>query len=104
MLWVHLSVALLFVALGIVFWRGKGAAMIAGYNTAPEEEKMRTDEKKLCRFMAKLMFALAACWLVAALSEPLHSRTLLWSGLVLFLAVVIAGVIYANTGRRFDAE
>lgn len=45
---------------GTVFSLGKGAFLIAGYNTAPKREKEKYDEKALCRFMGKLMFALAA--------------------------------------------
>lgn len=101
---IHLSVAALFVVLGIVFLRGKGANLISGYNTASVEEKMKTDEKKLCRFMGKLMFALAACWLVAASSEVFHTKALLGAGIVLFLVVIIVGLIYANTGHRFEKE
>ena len=101
---VHLAVALLFVVLGVVFLCGKGAALIAGYNTASPEEKLELDEQKLCRFMGKLMFLLAACWLVAASSDVFHSKVLLWAGIALFLAAVIGGVIYANTGHRFDKD
>ena len=101
---IHLSVAALFVVLGIVFLRGKGANLISGYNTASVEEKMKTDEKKLCRFMGKLMLALAACWLVAASSEVFHTKALLGAGIVLFLVVIIVGLIYANTGHRFEKE
>ena len=101
---IHLSVAALFVVLGIVFLRGKGANLISGYNTASVEEKMKTDEKKLCRFMGKLMFALAACWLVAASSEVFHTKALLGAGIVLFLVVIIVGLVYANTGHRFEKE
>ena len=101
---IHLSVAALFVVLGIVFLHGKGANLISGYNTASVEEKMKTDEKKLCRFMGKLMFALAACWLVAASSEVFHTKALLGAGIVLFLVVIIVGLIYANTGHRFEKE
>lgn len=103
-LWVHLAVSLLFVLLGIVFLRGKGTALIADYNTASEEEKMAIDEKKLCRFMGKLMFVLAACWLVAASSEVFHLKALLWVGIALFFVAVISGVIYANTGYHFDKD
>lgn len=102
--WVHAAVALLFVVLGIVFLNGKGAGLIAGYNTAPEEEKLKTDEKKLCRFMGKLMFALAGCWLVVASSELFHKPSLFWTGLSLFLVVTAVGLIYANTGHRFEKE
>ena len=103
-LFVHLAVVLLFVVLAVVFWRGKGAGLIAGYNTASEEERMQTDEKKLCRFMSKLMLALAGCWLVAASSEVFHTKALLWAGITLFLVVIVVGLIYANTGHRFEKE
>ena len=59
----HLAVIALFLGLAALFSRGKGAFLIAGYNTASQKEKAKYDEKALCRFMGKLMFALAACWL-----------------------------------------
>lgn len=49
MLIVHLVVAGIFLVLGTVFAFGKGAFLIAGYNTASAEEKAQYDEKKLCR-------------------------------------------------------
>lgn len=101
MLLVHAAVVLLFLLLGVLFWRGKGAGLIAGYNTMSPWEKARIDERKLCRFMGKLMFALAACWAVAASGEIFRTAALLWAGMALFFATVIAGVIYANTGDRF---
>lgn len=101
MLIVHIVILLLFLLLGVLFWRGKGAALIAGYNTMPPREKERYDEKKLCRFMAKFMFALAACWAVAASSELFHAMILMQVGMALFFAVTFAGVIYANTKERF---
>ena len=61
---IHLGMTLMLVILGIVFSKGKGAFLIAGYNTASKAEKQKTDEKKLCKFMGRLMFLLAACWLV----------------------------------------
>lgn len=104
MVWVRFAVALLFAVFGVIFLRGKGAVLIAGYNTSSAEEKERIDEKKLCRFMGKLMLIVAACCLVAATGEWLHIKPLLWSGQALLPVVVIAGVIYANTGHRFDKE
>ena len=45
MLIAFLIVSTLFIVLGIVFASGKGANLIAGYNTASPEEKANTDEK-----------------------------------------------------------
>ena len=102
MVWiVHCGVIILFLALGVLFLQGKGAFLIAGYNTAPKAAKAKYDEKALCRFMGKLMFALAGTWAPIALSALLNRMWLLWLGLGLFLVVCLGGVIYMNTGSRF---
>lgn len=98
---VHCGMILLFLLLGLVFSRGKGAFLIAGYNTASKAEKAKYDEKALCRCMGKLMFALAGTWVPIALSALLDRMWLLWLGLGLFLVVCLGGVIYMNTGNRF---
>jgi len=98
---IHLIITASFLLLGLLFSRGKGAGLIAGYNTASPSEKAKYDEKKLCKGMAKLMFALAVCWLVIASSEIFKTLALLWIGLALFFVVVIVGIVLMNTGNRF---
>ncbi len=97
----HLVITGFFILLGVIFSWEKGAFLIAGYNTASAEEQNEYDEKTMCKFMGKLMFALAACWFVVASSEIFNETFLIWIGLSLFFAIIIAGIIYANTGRRF---
>ena len=58
---VHLIMIVVLILLGILFYFGKGADLIAGYNTLPAEKKAEYDVKKLCKYMSKLMFALAVC-------------------------------------------
>lgn len=98
---IMLGIILLFLLLGAVFSMGKGAFLIAGYNTASKAEKERYDEKALCRFMGKLMFALAGCQCIMALGLFSVGMWLFWVGIAAFLAVTFGGVIYANTGSRF---
>ncbi len=98
---VFLGITALFVVLGIIFASGRGANLIAGYNTAPYEEKTKTDEKKLLKAMSVFMFVLAGCFLVSALSDVIHVKPLIWIGQALFAAALIAGLIYLNTGDRF---
>ena len=98
---VFLLVAALFMALGVVFASGKGAGLIAGYNTASREEKTHTDEIKLLKAMSVFMFVLAGCYLVSASSEIFHVRLLMWVGQALFAVAIIAGLVYLNTGNRF---
>ena len=66
LLLAELAVTALFVGLGVLFSKGKGAFLIAGYNTMSKEKKARYDKNALCRFMGKFMFALAACWVPVA--------------------------------------
>lgn len=99
---IHLGIVALFLVLGIVFLKGKGALLIAGYNTASPEEKARIDEKKLCRYMGRMMLALAACWLVLASSEIFQTMVLFWVGFALFFVVIIVGIIFLNTGGRIQ--
>ena len=97
----HIIVFGLLIVLGIIFFCGKGAFLIAGYNTSSKEEKNHMDEKSLCRFMGKLMFSLAGCQLVIALSGILSISFLLVIGIMLHIIVIAGAVAYANTGNRF---
>ena len=96
----HLLVTALFLVLGVVFSRRKGTSLIAGYNTASPEEKAKYDEKKLCEAMSRLMFVLALCWLVVALSTLCQTMLLLWLGLGLFVAASIGGCMYVDRKCR----
>jgi preprotein translocase subunit SecG len=101
MLIVHLIVIALFVILGIVFLQGKGAFLIAGYNTSSNAEKAKYDEKALCKFMGYSMFRLGACWVVAAGHVFTNHFSFLFIGFGMFIVNIIITIIYANTGNRF---
>ena len=94
-------VFIMFIAMGIVFSCGKGAFLIAGYNTSSAEEKSRIDEKLLCKFMGKLFFSLAGCWLIVVLGGGLNITFLFVTGLLLFIMLLIGAAVYANNGSRF---
>lgn len=100
MLIVHGCAVLLFVILAIMFFCGKGAFLIAGYNTASSEKKATVDEKALCRAMGGMMLACAVCFGLLMLSDVLQSMALLWVGLSAFILVIIVGVVYMNTSKK----
>lgn len=100
-LFIELGVILLFLILGVVFSMGKCAFLIAGYNTAPKAEKAKYDEKALCCFMGRLMFALAGCQCVMALGLFLVGEWFFGVGIAAYLCITFGAVIYANTGNRF---
>ena len=100
--WLILTlVTAAFFALGFMFRAGKGAFLIAGYNTMSEKEKAAYDEKALCRSMGKLMFLLGACFAVVTAAAIMEIMWLMWTGMGVFLVIIAVDVIYANTGNRF---
>ncbi len=101
---LELGIATLFAVLGIILWNGKGAWLIAGYNTSSKTEKSKYDEKALCRFVAKLMFFYTACFVFVAVSTWLEATALYYCLIVLFLVGTVAAIIYANTGNRFKKK
>lgn len=94
---------LLFLALlSIPFLLGKGAFLIAGYNTMTPEEKEKVDAPALCRFVGKLLLCLASAVLLWLLRDLLSQGWLMTMGICLFVAAVVFALVYANTGRRFE--
>lgn len=91
----------LFVILGVVLSLGKGASLIAGYNTSSQEEKAKYDEKALCKFVGKSMFILAFSVFLWGLSELTKQHILFYIGLALFISTIIFIIIFANSKNRF---
>ena len=75
--------------------RGRGAMLIAGYNTASDEERARYDERKLCRTVGFCMLACdILCVLLLALIVLAELSILPVAVMNLFVWVVI-GVLTA---------
>ena len=53
---VYLIIMLPFLIFAIVLSQGKGAFLLAGFNTMAQEDKEQYDEKALARFMGKTMY------------------------------------------------
>ena len=104
MIAVPISIVALFVLLGVILSMGKGACLIAGYNTASEADKAKIDEKKLCKYVGRLMFVLAGCMGLLVLSFLLKSKALEWIGIGAFLVSILGGLLFINTGGRILKE
>ena len=83
------------IGFGLLFLRGKGAGLVIH----SQREWHTTNVPKLLRFLAILMFALAAAWVPVTLGPVLDCLWLFWLGLGLFTAVAVAGAVFANTKR-----
>ena len=86
--------------MAIVLIKGKGAWMIAGYNTMSKAEKETYNEKALCRFVGWLLLGIVLCVLLTFAGSLLQIR---WLSHAWIFAVFgsISAVIYLNTSKRF---
>ena len=91
----------IFMILGIVLYSGKGAYLIAGYNTKEEQEKDQYDAVALCKFMGKMVFALCFSMCFWILGDLLRKDWLFTIGVLLFIGIVVFMIAYVNTKGRF---
>ncbi len=91
-------IATLFIVLAIILLMGKGDMLIAGYNTASEEERKTIDIKRLRIVMAVLMVITAIlCAIVPLLGNDKNS---ILAAAGIFIAITFVGIIFANTWAK----
>ena len=92
------------IIMGIVLCCGKGAFLIAGYNTASPEEKASYDEKALCRATGVLVLVIVGCVELLMLGLVLDMTVLVWGGGILMAVSTVFGLIYINKSQRFKRK
>ncbi|GIN20585.1 DUF3784 domain-containing protein [Siminovitchia fordii] len=101
---VNFIILIPFLIFAVILSKGKGAFLIAGYNTKTDHEKAEYDEKALCKFMGKIMYGICFSILLWGLSEVLENQLLFIIGLILFIIIVTFAIVYVNTGNRFKRK
>lgn len=95
-----------FLALSIPLLAGRGAWLVAGYNTMAANQRERYDERKLCRATGCMLFGVSiACGLMACAAVFETERVgacevadwLYLLAAVVLIADVIVGMWYART-------
>ena len=94
---VLLFVPVLLLVMGIIILIGKGDNLIAGYNTAPKEERAEYDIKRLRGLIGGLLIVLAPMTFFT-LKEGAMAAT--WSFIALTFVLSIVVVILANTWAK----
>lgn len=98
---VLISLIALLIVFGVILSMGKGASLIAGYNTMPKKEKEEYDEKALCKFMGKFTLSLTIPVFLMLADVLWTGHYLFVYGNVLLVLMLIFVLIYSNTGNRF---
>jgi hypothetical protein len=91
-------IAVLFLIFAIVFLMGKGDKLIAGYNTASEEEKRKVDIHKLRILMAIISVITAGYVSILPIIGDNPQDQMV--GMFVFFAITILFVILANTWAK----
>ena len=94
------------IGLSAYMWAtGKGASLIAGYNTSPRAVQEQYDSEKMARFAGKLVFFSMIPMLLALESIfILNYSWPFWVLLAASMAIIVVGIVYMNTGGRFLKE
>lgn len=93
-----------FFIFAFILSKGKGASLLAGYNSMSESEKAQYDEVALCKFTGKIMYGITFSIFLFSLSEMLGNKMIFIVGLILLLSLIIFLLVYANTGNRFKKK
>lgn len=97
-----LLVLLLFIVMTVVLLRGNGASMIAGHNMKSAEERAKINEVKLCKDMGKMMLGITFSLLFFIVGGMLNKEIYFIIGTILMILCMICGLIYMNTGNRYE--
>lgn len=103
------AIAVIFIFLPItviscMMLLGYGDFFILGYSTLPEEEKAKYDKKAMLRFLGTFMLIIE---LFLAMIIGGAIKNILWLmivGIGLFIAVIVAMLMYFNTKGRFKIK
>jgi len=98
-IWGFILIPMLIISLFLL--NGKGAFLIAGYNTMSKEEQAKYDEKAVCRCTGGFLLAMTFVLLLVPIG--IHTETIWLSLCVIPISAfaTIGLLIYSNTGDRF---
>ena len=89
---ISIVLAIVFLFFAVLFLIGKGDKLIAGYNTASEEEKKRVNIKRL-----RILMAILSVITAAFIGDNTQGQM---GATVVFIAVTVAFIILANTWAK----
>ena len=95
--WVIWIVFAFFAVISIVLLSGRGANLIAGYNTASEKEKKNYNTKKLCRVVGAGMLVIAILILIMAVWESVLPASFATVFAVITVIDCTVIIVLANT-------
>ena len=94
-------IAALLATMSVFLLNGKGAFLIAGYNTLKKSEQAKYDEKALCRFTGRLLIIISPLLLLVPIGIYFEATWLSLLGAAVLAGCIAGAIIYMNSGNRF---
>lgn len=94
-------IILLLIVLSVILLMGKGAWLIAGYNTLSKEGKAQYDSAALCKFIGKYLLSVGLLMPAIPVGAVFKMNWLIVAYVAYMLISTIFVIIYCNTGNRF---
>ena len=95
--WIMWVAFVILALMSIVLLTGRGAGLIAGYNTESKSEKSKYDEKKLCRVTGAGMSVITVLVLVMAIWEEIMPVVFAYIFLAITLIDCVVMIVLMNT-------
>lgn len=93
---------LIFLILGLIIRFIKPKFIISSYNTFSKEEKAKYDEEYIWKFAGNLSFILTGALIIIAIGKALSFTYFTY--ILVFGLIIIAAVIYMQTGKRLRKQ
>lgn len=98
---VSVVIFAVFLILGFLLRSGRGASLIAGYNTAPPEQQKKINVKSLTRLVGNLLIGISGLVLVVGVAATFGAAWLAIAGVVAAIIAMVWAIVYANTNKKF---
>lgn len=98
--WIIYVVVTVLAIMAIMLLLGKGAWMIAGYNTATKEEKEKYNEKALCRVVGAGLALVAVLVFIMGIFQDVLPASMAVVSLIVIVVDVVAILVLGNTVCR----
>jgi len=102
--WIMWAAFLILAVISIVLLSGRGANLIAGYNTASKEEKSKYDEKKLCKVTGIGMSLITILVLISGIGMDTLPAYFAYVILAVVLIDCVVMIILMNTICKKENE
>ncbi len=98
--WMKWILFVIMAVISVILISGHGSWLIAGYNTASKDEKVKYDAKKLCRTTGIGMGAITVLILIMCLFENVLPASFAYISLGIIIVDVLVMIVACNTVCR----